>query len=501
MPNLVEDIKLLIRTRRPLVTIQTVEEQYAARLIRLSGREMGLPVLEWSISDGLWRTQPPGAEVVPASDSLDETLRHLRVAEQAAVYVLKDALRFLNNPTTERLLRDVATDFAHDGGRTVFMIDATGKLPESLATVAVPYDLALPEAKEIYDIVRQTYRELSARGDGRVQMTRQELDRYLEHLRGLTRLEISQVVAEALLSHGSLCSQDLPRVLEAKRRRLRQTGVLDYIPPPETPPKVGGMAGLRRWLELRSKAFGPEARKFGLEPPKGILMLGVQGCGKSLMARFVAASWQMPLLRLDVGALYDKYVGETERHLRQAFSVASAMAPCVLWIDEVEKAFASATVGAGSAATDGGLSQRLFGQLLTWMQDRPAPVFIVATANDVTALPPELLRKGRFDEIFFVDLPSAQARREILGIHLSKRQRDPAKFDLQALAAAGEGFSGSEIEQAVVSALYGAFSQGRDLTTQDILDEMKSTKPLSVVMAEKVRDLRAWAKGRCVMAD
>jgi hypothetical protein len=500
MPNLVEDIKQLIRTRRPLVTIQTPEEEYAARVIRLSGKEMGLPVMEWSVSDGLYRTVPPGGEMINQTQSLAESLRYLRVSEQTAVYVFKDALRYLADPTLERLLRDVASEFGHDC-RTMFMIDTAGKLPDALLLLAVPYDLALPEAGEIYDLVRQTYHELSGVGDGRVKMTRQELDRYLSSLRGLTRMEISQLVAEALLGHGELTAEDLPRVLEAKRRRLRQTGVLDYIPPPESPPSVGGMAGLRTWLDLRAKAFTPEARKFGLEPPKGIMMLGVQGCGKSLMARFVAASWSMPLLRLDVGALYDKYVGETERHLRQAFAVASAMAPCVLWIDEVEKAFASASLGAGSAATDGGLSQRLFGQLLTWMQDRPAAVFIVATANDVAALPPELLRKGRFDEVFFVDLPSAASRREILTIHLSKRHRDPGQFDLDALTAASEGFSGAELEQAVVSSLYGAFARGRDLTTQDILDELRITRPLSVVMAEKVQELRQWAKGRCVSAD
>jgi SpoVK/Ycf46/Vps4 family AAA+-type ATPase len=229
-------------------------------------------------------------------------------------------------------------------------------------------------------------------------------------------------------------------------------------------------------------------------------MLGVQGCGKSLMARFVAAQWKMPLLRMDVGALYDKYVGESERRLRQAFEVASVMAPCVLWIDEIEKAFASSGAGADAAAADAGLSQRLFGQLLTWLQE-PKSVFIVATANDVSALPPELMRKGRFDEIFFVDLPEAEARREIFRIHLTRRKRDPANFDLEALAAAGDGFSGAELEQALVSAMYAAFNEDREVMTKDILAELAGTKPLSVVMAEKVQALRAWAADRCVRAD
>jgi SpoVK/Ycf46/Vps4 family AAA+-type ATPase len=230
-------------------------------------------------------------------------------------------------------------------------------------------------------------------------------------------------------------------------------------------------------------------------------MLGVQGCGKSLMARVVASQWALPLLRMDVGALYDKYVGQTEKHLRQAFKIASGMAPCVMWIDEVEKAFASAGAGPGGAQSDGGLSQRMFGQLLTWMQDRADPVFIVATANDISALPPELMRKGRFDEIFFVDLPSDDARQEIFRIHLTKRGRDSNSYDIAALVQASNGFSGSEIEQAVVSAMYAAFNETREFTTRDIISEMEATQPISIVMAEKIAALRQWAQGRCVSAD
>jgi SpoVK/Ycf46/Vps4 family AAA+-type ATPase len=332
-------------------------------------------------------------------------------------------------------------------------------------------------------------------------MSHKQMAQFLSNLRGLTRMEISQVLADAILGEGKITSADISRAMKAKRQRLRQTGVLDYIPPPEVAPEVGGMDNLRTWLARRADAWTPEARQFGLEAPKGILMLGVQGCGKSLMARYVAAFWKMPLVRMDVGALYDKYIGETERHLRTAFKVAAAMSPCVLWIDEIEKAFASANVGADGAKSDGGLSQRMFGMLLTWMQDRPAPAFIVATANDVTALPPELMRKGRFDEIFFVDLPDAEARKTIFSLHLSKRNRDPGRFDLPAMVNASEGFSGSEIEQAVVAAMYSAFAAKRDLTNEDLIGELSSTRPLSVVMAEKVQALRAWAKDRCVPAD
>lgn len=502
MPGLVDDLKMLIRTRHPIVTILTPEEQFAARLICEAGREMGLSVLEWSVSDGLRRVQPGSGDsnAVLQTGTLSGALKFIRGNDALNIYIFKDALRHLGDSHTERMLRDVAGDFRHDS-RTVFMIDADGKLPAALGSLTVPYELPLPDEKEIRKLVRDTFRKLTQFGEGTVEMNRRQFNRFLGNLRGLTRMEISQVVADAVLSDGKLDAEDVGRAIELKRHHLRRTGVLDYIPAPESPPKVGGMVSLRKWLSRRAKALTPEARQYGLESPRGILMLGIQGCGKSLMARFVAARWKMPLLRMDVGALYDKYIGETERHLRTAFTVAAAMAPCVLWIDEIEKAFASAGAGAEGARSDGGLSQRMFGQLLTWMQDHKDPVFLVATANDVTALPPELMRKGRFDEIFFVDLPGRDARRAIFEIHLTRRKRDPGGFDPDALAAAAEGFSGAEIEQAIVAAMYAAFAEDRELTAADILAEISATRPLSVLMSEKIEALRAWADGRCVSAD
>jgi hypothetical protein len=499
MANLLEDLKLLVHTRHSLVTIQTMEEVYATRLVREIGKDMCLAVLEWSISDGLHPTVPGDSGKIQGADTLLGALKHMRGNTDINLYVLKDATKYVvDDAATERMLRDVATEYA-GGSRTIFMIDPSGKLPDSLHTLAVPFDLALPDNDEIHAIVRQTYLKCNVPA-ARVEMTHDEFDQFLASLRGLTRGEIAQVVMEAVLNDGKLDAADIAVAVEAKRRRLQQTGVLDFIPPPEAAPSVGGMKNLHQWLTRRAKAFSPKAEKFGLEPPRGILMLGVQGCGKSLMARFVAAQWKMPLLRMDVGALYDKYVGESERRLRQAFEVASVMAPCVLWIDEIEKAFASSGAGADAAAADAGLSQRLFGQLLTWLQE-PKSVFIVATANDVSALPPELMRKGRFDEIFFVDLPDAEARKEIFRIHLTRRKRDPANFDLEAVAAAGDGFSGAELEQALVSAMYAAFNEDREVMTKDILAELAGTRPLSVVMAEKVQALRAWAADRCVRAD
>jgi len=257
------------------------------------------------------------------------------------------------------------------------------------------------------------------------------------------------------------------------------------------------MKRLKKWLNQRKDAFGSKATEFGLDAPRGVLMLGVQGAGKSLCAKAIATAWHQPLLKMDPGALYASFIGESERNLRDALRQTEMMSPVVLWIDEIEKAFASAA----SRSADGGLSQRMFGTLLTWLQEHEAPVFVVATANDIGALPPELLRKGRFDEIFFVDLPNHDVRKEIFAIHLKKRKREPEKFDLGALAEASEGYSGSEIEQAVVSGLHEAYSGKSSLSTDRILSALRNSPPISVTLAESVQYLRAWAEGRCVPAD
>jgi len=500
MADPVDELVCLIRTRHALVTVRTADEAHAERMIREAAGTLQMPVMAWSLSTGLCRTAPDTGGSLGGTNTLEGALRFMRGNDASLVYVLKDSLQQAKNPACLRLMRDVAAEYAHDR-RTMFLIDAAGALPESLQTMSVPFELPLPDAEEIYRMVKREVRQLSGVGEVAIDMSKAELEQFLANLRGLSRVEIAQVVAEAVLGDGRLDADDVDRAMEAKRTRLGQTGVLDYIPVPEDFPSAGGMGHLQRWLSIRAKALTPEARMFGLEPPRGILLLGVQGCGKSLMARFVGASWRMPLLRMDVGSLYDKFVGETERRLRTAFEVTSAMAPCVLWIDEIEKAFASAGAGAAGAVSDGGLSQRMFGQLLTWMQDHTDPVFLVATANDVSALPPELMRKGRFDEVFFVDLPSADARKQIIEIHLARRKRDPKKFDLDVLAAKSDGFSGAEIEQAIVSALYAAFAGGGQLTTEDIAAELAGTQPLSVLMAERVAELRAWAKTRCVPAD
>jgi SpoVK/Ycf46/Vps4 family AAA+-type ATPase len=285
--------------------------------------------------------------------------------------------------------------------------------------------------------------------------------------------------------------------LAEKRKQFQSAGLLEYVESPVDLGEIGGLNKLKEWLRVRQNVLSDEAAAFGIPAPRGLLMLGMQGAGKSLSAKAVATSWQRPLLRLDVGALYDRYIGESERRLRDALRQAEMMSPIILWIDEIEKGFASAA----SQSTDGGLSKRMFGSLLTWMQEHKTQVFLIATANDIEALPPELLRKGRFDEIFFVDLPRLEARRQIFSIHLAKRHRNPDAFDLDTLAEQSDGFSGAEIEQAVIAALCHAFSAKTELTTAALATAIKTSPPLSVTMAERVQALRQWAAGRCMAAD
>jgi SpoVK/Ycf46/Vps4 family AAA+-type ATPase len=339
-------------------------------------------------------------------------------------------------------------------------------------------------------------KEVSAERPVAVQVSRRDLDVIVRNLRGLTRRQARQIISECVRDDDRFDAADVNHVLAAKRR-LVGDGLLEYVEAPVDMAEVGGLRNLKAWLDRRRGWQDEKAAAFGLQPARGILLLGVQGAGKSLAAKAVATAWRWPLMRLDAGSLYDRYIGESERRLREALQQVERMAPVVLWLDEVEKGFASAA----SMSSDGGLSKRMFGTLLTWMQERACPVFLVATANDIEALPPELLRKGRFDEIFFVDLPDLAGRTHILSIHLAKRKRDPARFDLAALAEASAGFSGAELEQAIVSALHEAYAAGTELATAHVLAAIRASPPLSVTMAERIDGLRAWARGRCVPAE
>jgi SpoVK/Ycf46/Vps4 family AAA+-type ATPase len=358
-----------------------------------------------------------------------------------------------------------------------------------------PMSLEAPSPEAYHSFVQAVLRDLANRLHIQVKLSSVDVSKLLAALHGLTFFEVQKIITQAVVEDGVLGREDIAGVLEAKRQIIERSGVLEYFPHEHQMGDVAGLRHLKSWLGKRQAAFEDprRAREYGLTPPKGLLLIGVQGCGKSLCAKAVAAEWGLPLIRLDPSNLYNRYVGESEKNLKRAIKLAEQMAPVVLWIDEIEKALSQEDA-------EGGPAQRIFGTFLAWLQDKKESVFVIATANDISKLPPELMRKGRFDEIFFVDLPDEEARERILQIHLQKRKRDPAKFDIPRLVAGTNGFSGAELEQAVVSALYTAFSRQEELSTESLLEEIQLTKPLSVTMAERIDALRSWAKDRAVFA-
>jgi len=494
-----DELESLIQTHNPLISLLSTDEVYEQDVIQSLARQLDRNRLDWSVTQGIRVYSPltPEPAAVSGTEKPERALEHLLRQKRPLLACFRGLAPYTSQPNVQRLLQDYSIQA--DGSSTNAILMDEEPLHPRVRRIAVPWRPGLPDADELRELVRKTYQRLK-RDISRELSTdikRAEFEQLVLNLRGLTRSQAVRIVESLLLEDLRLTSCDLQRVIDAKRRLLEGTGSLESMTIDFEISEVGGLAGLKNWLEQRRGGFSEKARTFGIEPPRGVLMLGVPGCGKSLCAKAVAADWQMPLLRLDPGMLYQKYIGESENQLRQAIQQAEAMAPVVLWIDEIEKAFASAT----SSSSDGGLSQRMFGTLLSWMQDHREPIFIVATANDISALPPELMRKGRFDEVFFVDLPSVESRRQIFAIHLKRRNRDPENFELDVLADASKDLTGSEIEQAIVSGLFLAFAANRELTTDDILHALATTNPLSSLMAEKIESLRAWAVNRCVRAD
>jgi SpoVK/Ycf46/Vps4 family AAA+-type ATPase len=357
----------------------------------------------------------------------------------------------------------------------------------------VHYDLRMPSADELRPVLRNVLRSLQRTRQVDVDLSPEDLDRFLAALSGLTLNQARQAIAHAVIHNGRLDASDVERAQDRKAEILREDGLLEYYPAEDNPYELGGFGRLKCWLERASAGFSAQAREMNLEPPSGILLVGVPGCGKSLAARYVARSWKLPLVKLDAGRLYDKYVGESEKNFRKALALAESMSPVVLWIDEIEKAMAQS--GGGD---DSGVSRRIFGAFLTWLQEKQEQVFVVATANDLSALPPELLRKGRFDEIFFVDLPDAAEREAIFAIHLRQRKQDPAAVDLSALVEASDGMSGAEIEQEGKRSLYEALHRKQPLDTAMLVCTLESTLPLSVTRREQIEALRREGRERFV---
>ena len=491
--NDVKDLSIILESRFPLVTIETTEEARMLGVIEKSSNLLGWASFSWSVVDGLRRTTR--SDRIAGTQNLVDALRHIDKTPQNGLYTLLDAHPYLEDPGNVRLIREIAQGYGHCA-RTLVFVSPKLELPPELHHLTARFEFALPDAARIRQIVREEAQMWESRNRAKPKGDPAAIALLTQHLVGIPVEDARRLIRQGLDEDGALNMADVDRIVGFKRENLAAGGVLDVEIDTGSFAQVGGLVNLKRWLNLRRAVFAGEAGTEGLPPPKGILLLGVQGSGKSLAAKSVAGAWKLPLLRLDFATLYNKFTGETERNLREALKGAARMSPCVLWIDEIEKGLASDDTGG-----DGGVSKRILGTLLTWMSERKEAVFLVATANDISRLPPELLRKGRFDEIFFVDLPDAATRSDILGIHLRRRKLDPADFDISALSAATEGFSGAEIEQAIVAAMYEAHAQKASLSTRHLLDEIGRTRPLSVMMAEKVDALRAWAQERCVPAN
>ena len=367
-----------------------------------------------------------------------------------------------------------------------------------MASLVEFLDLPLPDHVRLREIIRETYTRLAATHTLKLQLDADGVDAMAANLRGLTEEAAERAISQTIVARLALSPDCVTDVLDAKKALLKRSRDARVHRLDDNMASVGGLDNLKSWLQQRRGAWDDRARQFGLDPPKGVIILGVQGCGKSLCARAVAGEWKLPLVKFDTAAVYDKFIGETEKRIQKVFRVAEGLAPCVLWIDELEKVFAGS--GPDSASADAGVSSRLLASFLSWMQERKPAVFVAATCNNVTVLPPELIRKGRFDELFFVDLPSVAERKQVFSIQLTKRKRDPADYDLDRVAEAAKGFSGAEIESAVQTALLRRFCSQAGTKHEDLLIALSSTVPLSITRAEEIAELRAWAKDRAVWA-
>jgi SpoVK/Ycf46/Vps4 family AAA+-type ATPase len=493
MPE-VQDLATLIRAGTPLITIETHEESRAVETFRHVFAKVMRPLWRWTLTDGLVRLDLDGDDAAPVPPDATATLLAIKQHSERGVYLLLDFHGQLRYAMTLRLIREIV-DRQGSVAHTLVLISPKIELPAELGEVHTRFDLRLPDEAALNKLVRDEAFAYSREHQGkRVEIDSAALKQIVRNLAGLSLPDARKIARQLIFRDGAISSDDLPQLAKLKFALLNKDGVLHFEYDTAQFAEVAGMARLKAWVAQRRTVFLGERAPEGLDPPKGVLLLGVQGSGKSLAAKALAGGFGVPLVRLDFGSMYNKFHGETERNLRESLKNAEALAPCVLWIDEIEKGLATST-------SDDGVSKRVLGYLLTWMAERRSKVFLVATANAVHELPPELLRKGRFDEIFFVDLPSPEVRAEVFRIHLGKRKARLDDFDLDALAAHSAGFSGAEIEQAVVAALYAAHADAAPLSQGHVLGELRNTRPLSVLMAEQVEGLREWARTRTVPAD
>lgn len=486
-----KDLGMILDAKIPIVVIESPDERRVLALLLRFAIQRQLSFYEWRSTRGLqlggFGSQPQANENLAEPEDL---LAHIARTQGPALYALCDFHPFLDDsPKNIRYLKDIALD--HETlNNTVVLVSHRLDVPQELGRSTAKFDLRLPSDEELMSLIRSQAKEWAEQHKGKkVRTDNQTLKRLIANLRGVSHADARLLVRHAIYSDGAITDSDIPEVNRLKFELLDSEGVLRFEYNTEDFSDVAGLHNLKNWLQLRRNAFLDAAQ----DRPKGIMLLGVQGGGKSLAAKAVAGFWGMPLLRLDFGTLYNKFFGETERNLRNSLKQAELMAPCVLWMDEIEK-------GIATGQSDNATSKRVLSTLLTWMAENQKPVFIVATSNDITELPPELVRKGRLDEVFFVDLPDADIREEIFRIHLDKRGITHASFNLATLAAAADGFTGAEIEESIVSSRYLASSRGDVVTEEDVLGAINRTYPMSVMRSESISSLRAWAEGRTVMA-
>lgn len=491
-----KELDIYIRARYPLLWIVTPEEERALVEIEALAKEQKKHLLFWSGTTGV--INPAKPETIDASKKDPLTLLNTILDDKGqCIWVLRDLHPYLRNESVVRRLREVSFGLK-TSNKTVILLGPVLKIPTELEKEVTVLDFNLPSAEQIDARIDQVCTKLNGLGKVEVSLDKRQRGKLVQACLGLTMTEAENALAKAIIQANNRLDGDaIEAVTVEKKQIIRKSGLLEFYDSGEQMNNIGGLTTLKEWLRKRVRAFGDDARNFGLPEPKGIMLVGVQGCGKSLVAKAVANSWRLPLLRLDVGRLFTSLVGSSEENLRSAIKVAESIAPVVLWVDEIEKGFS----GVGSSnVSDAGTAARVFGSFITWLQEKNAPVFVIATANDVSQLPPELVRKGRFDEIFFVDLPTLTDRNEIWKIHLARRNRAPNDFDTQTLAMASDGLSGAEIEQAVIAGLYEAFDKNRPLVMDDLLSVLQETIPLSRMMEEEIGGLREWARQRARQA-
>ncbi len=490
MDNIKNELELLVRSRYPIIYAISWEELRVKRFIQNLASGLNKKLFSWSVSVGMEQD----GRIVDQDTTPEGALSFIAKSSENAIFILKDFHAYLDedNPKTIRMVRDLAIQLKRSY-KTVVILSPVLTIPPELEKDFNVIDFPLPRLEELTELLKSMLRAVETNKNITINTDNDLLERAVKASLGLTENEAENVFAKALVSSSSFDEEDIPLIISEKKQIIRKTGLLEYYDLSENINNVGGLENLKTWLKERSYAFTEKARDYGLPQPRGLLLLGVQGCGKSLLCKAIANLWQLPLLRLDVGRLFNSFIGASEENMRKAIKIAESLSPVVLWLDEIEKGFAGIS---GSGNSDAGTTSRVLSTFLTWMQEKTEPVFVAATANNIETLPPEMLRKGRFDDIFFVDLPDETERKQIFEIHLARRKRAVNTFDIDFLSKSSSGFSGAEIEQSIIDALYKTFPLNRDIQTQDILNVLKDTIPLSKTMEEKIAQLRAWAGDR-----